>query len=118
MHMAPHLRRRAPGTPNIIIRDMPGATGVVAMNDIYKSGPKDGSAIIASFNMVMLAPLFGDRRLNETVKRAYEDPEIHQRFKALGLEPSGGSPERVAAMLQRESATWEQVARDKKIEPQ
>jgi len=58
------------------------------------------------------------RRLNETVNRAYEDPEIHQRFKALGLEPSGGSPERVAAMLQRESATWEQVARDNKIEPQ
>jgi tripartite-type tricarboxylate transporter receptor subunit TctC len=59
--MAPHLRRHVPGNPNIIIRNMPGATGLVAMNYIYNSGPKDGSAIIASFNTAVLAPLFGDQ---------------------------------------------------------
>lgn len=58
--LAPHLRRHVPGTPNIIIRNMPGATGLVAMNYIYNSGPKDGSAIIASFNTAVLSPLFGD----------------------------------------------------------
>jgi hypothetical protein len=57
-------------------------------------------------------------RLNEAVNKAYEDPEVRQKFKALGLDPTGGSPETVAAMLRREAATWEQVARDNKIEPQ
>ena len=59
--LALHLRRHVPGSPNIIIRNMPGATGLVAMNYIYNSGPKDGSAIIASFNTAILAPLFGDQ---------------------------------------------------------
>ena len=58
------------------------------------------------------------QKLNETVNKAYEDPDVRQKFKALGLEATGGSPEKVAAMLQREAATWEQVARDNKIEPQ
>jgi tripartite-type tricarboxylate transporter receptor subunit TctC len=57
-------------------------------------------------------------RINEAVNKAYEDPDVRQKFKALGLEATGGSPETVAALLQRESATWEQVARDNKIEPQ
>ena len=57
-------------------------------------------------------------RINEAVNKAYEDPDVRQKFKALGLEPTGGSPETVAAMLRRESATWEQVARDNRIEPQ
>jgi len=57
-------------------------------------------------------------RLNEAVNKAYEDPEVRQKFKALGLDPTGGSPETVEAMLRREAATWEQVARDNKIEPQ
>ena len=59
--LALHLRRHVPGSPNIIIRNMPGATGLVAMNYIYNSGPKDGSAIVASFNTAVLAPLFGDQ---------------------------------------------------------
>ena len=57
-------------------------------------------------------------RINETVNKAYEDPDVRQKFKALGLEPTGGSPEKVAAMLRREFTTWERVARDNKIEPQ
>ena len=57
-------------------------------------------------------------RINEAVNKAYEDPDVRQKFKALGLEPTGGSPEAVATMLRRESATWETVARDNKIEPQ
>ena len=38
--------------------------------------------------------------------------------KALGLDVTGGTPEQVAAMLRREAATWEQVARDNDIVPQ
>lgn len=58
------------------------------------------------------------QRINEAVNKSYDDPEVRQKFKALGLDATGGSPESVAAMLKREAATWEQVARENKIEPQ
>ena len=57
-------------------------------------------------------------RINALVNKAYEDPEVRGRFKALGLDATGGTQAKVAAMLKRESATWEQVARENGIEPQ
>jgi tripartite-type tricarboxylate transporter receptor subunit TctC len=54
--------------------------------------------------------------LNAIINKAYEEPEVRRKFKALGLDVTGGSPEAVAAMLARESATWERVARDNNIE--
>lgn len=57
-------------------------------------------------------------RINALVNKAYEDPQVRGRFKALGLDATGGTQTKVAAMLKRESATWEQVARENGIEPQ
>ncbi len=34
-----------PGRPNIVVQNMPGAGGLVAMNFIYNAAPKDGTAI-------------------------------------------------------------------------
>lgn len=58
---AAHFSRHLPGAPNIVIRNMPGATGLVAMNFLANSAPRDGSAILASFNTAVLSALFGDR---------------------------------------------------------
>jgi tripartite-type tricarboxylate transporter receptor subunit TctC len=58
--LAVHLGRHIPGTPSIVIKNMPGATGLVAMNYLYNSAPRDGSAILASFNTAILSHLYGD----------------------------------------------------------
>lgn len=55
-------------------------------------------------------------KINATINKAYEDPAVRQKFKALGLDVIGGTPADVAAMLHRESATWEQVAKDNNIQ--
>jgi tripartite-type tricarboxylate transporter receptor subunit TctC len=57
-------------------------------------------------------------RINGLVNKAYEDPQVRGRFKALGLDATGGTQSKVAAMLKRESVIWEQVARENGIEPQ
>ncbi|MDB5644192.1 MAG: tctC [Hyphomicrobiales bacterium] len=57
-------------------------------------------------------------RLNGLVNMAYQDKIVRDRFKALGLDATGGTQAQVAAMLKREAATWEQVARENGIEPQ
>jgi tripartite-type tricarboxylate transporter receptor subunit TctC len=56
----PYFAKHIPGNPNIIVKNMPGATGLVAINYLYNSAPRDGSAILASFNTVILNQLYGD----------------------------------------------------------
>lgn len=48
-----------PGKPSIVSQNMPGASGMAAINWGYKVAPKDGSVIIATYNALLLEPLFG-----------------------------------------------------------
>ena len=57
---AAHFGKHVPGNPGVVVKNMPGATGLVAMNHIYNAAPRDGSALLASFNTVILNPLYGD----------------------------------------------------------
>ena len=40
------LRKHTPGSPNIIVQNMPGAGGVLATNYLMEKGPRDGSVIV------------------------------------------------------------------------
>jgi tripartite-type tricarboxylate transporter receptor subunit TctC len=56
-HMAHHI----PGNPSFVDQNMPGASGLAATNWGYKVAPKDGSVIIATYNALLLEPLFGNK---------------------------------------------------------
>jgi tripartite-type tricarboxylate transporter receptor subunit TctC len=58
--LALHYGRHLPGNPSIVVKNMPGATGLVALNSLYNAAPRDGSAILASFNTAVLSALYGD----------------------------------------------------------
>ncbi len=58
--LALHYGRHIPGNPSIVVKNVPGATGLVAMNALYNTAPRDGSTILASFNTVVLSALYGD----------------------------------------------------------
>ncbi len=58
--LAAHLGKHVPGNPNVVVKNMPGATGMVAVNYLYNAAPRDGSALLASFNTVILNALYGD----------------------------------------------------------
>ena len=58
--LAVHMGRHLPGNPSIVVKNMPGATGLVAMNALYNTAPRDASTILASFNTVVLSSLYGD----------------------------------------------------------
>jgi len=55
-----HFARHLPGQPTPIVKNMPGAGGLLNVNFMYASAPRDGSAIAAPFNTVFMLPLFGD----------------------------------------------------------
>lgn len=58
--LARHLGRHIPGSPSIIVQNMPGATGLTAANYIWKIAPKDGSVIANAHQSLPLRQLLGD----------------------------------------------------------
>ncbi len=43
--VAQHLSRFIPGKPNIVVKNMPGASGLTGANYLYNRAPKDGSEL-------------------------------------------------------------------------
>jgi tripartite-type tricarboxylate transporter receptor subunit TctC len=77
--LARHLGRFIPGTPHVIVQNMPGAGSLRAVNYLYKVAPKDGSVIaLFSRNMPLIGLLGGNAN-------AQFDP---RRFTWLGSTSS------------------------------
>ena len=58
--LARHMGKYIPGNPTFINQNMPGAAGVTATNWLYTVAPKDGTAILATYNALMAEPLYGN----------------------------------------------------------
>jgi len=56
--IARHLPKHLPGSPNIVVRNQPGAGSGTAAAAIYRTAPKDGSWIGAIFPGVIMRPIF------------------------------------------------------------
>jgi tripartite-type tricarboxylate transporter receptor subunit TctC len=59
--LARHLPRHIPGNPRVIVTNMPGAGGIVAMNYLYRAAPKDGTYIGGVQNNLPFEPLLGTK---------------------------------------------------------
>jgi tripartite-type tricarboxylate transporter receptor subunit TctC len=64
-----HIGRHLPGQPNVIVRNMPGAGGLVAANYLYNVAPKDGSTIGMVEQSIESQQLFHARGLMADVTR-------------------------------------------------
>lgn len=58
--VARHLTRQIPGEPKVIVKNMPGASGVLLANHLYHRAKPDGLAIGFPGRSYPLAPLLGD----------------------------------------------------------
>jgi tripartite-type tricarboxylate transporter receptor subunit TctC len=59
--IAKYLGRHIPGNPRIVVSNMPGAGGIVAMNYFYRNAPKDGTFIGGMQNNTPFEPLLGTK---------------------------------------------------------
>jgi tripartite-type tricarboxylate transporter receptor subunit TctC len=57
--LARTIPKYIPGHPRIVVQNMPGASGIKALNHIYAQAPRDGSVFSAAANTMPLDPLFG-----------------------------------------------------------
>jgi tripartite-type tricarboxylate transporter receptor subunit TctC len=76
--LARHMGKNLPGNPAFIVRNMPGAGGMIATNFLYNNADKDGSVIGLVQNNTPFEPLFG-------TKEARYDPV---KFNWLGSPSS------------------------------
>jgi tripartite-type tricarboxylate transporter receptor subunit TctC len=59
--LASHLGRFVPGRPSVVVQNMPGAGSLRAVNHLYNTAPKDGSAIGTFSRNMPLIGLVGSR---------------------------------------------------------
>ena len=59
--LARHLGKHIPGNPTVVVRNMPGAGGIVATSFINKVAPRDGLTIAGVQNNTPFEPLFGTK---------------------------------------------------------
>jgi tripartite-type tricarboxylate transporter receptor subunit TctC len=59
--LQPYLSSHLPGKPTVIVKNMPGAGGIVAMNHLYNAAPKDGTVVGIVHNTVPFSPLLKKR---------------------------------------------------------
>jgi tripartite-type tricarboxylate transporter receptor subunit TctC len=59
--LAKHLPKHIPGSPDIIVQNMPGAGGIVATTYLYNIAEKDGSVIGGIQNNAPFEALFGNK---------------------------------------------------------
>src|SRR5438309_11611944 len=57
--IARFMGRHIPGNPAVIVRNMPGAGGIVATRHIAKVAPRDGLTFAGVQNNTPFEPLFG-----------------------------------------------------------
>jgi tripartite-type tricarboxylate transporter receptor subunit TctC len=60
--LAAHMPDHIAGHPAIVTENMLGAGGMVGINWAYNAAPRDGTVILASFNVVLSAALFGNQQ--------------------------------------------------------
>jgi len=51
------------------------------------------------------------RQLNAAINKALAAPELRERFTRLGLEPTGGTPADLAAVMKRDGERWAPVVK-------
>lgn len=59
--LARHIGKRLPGTPNVVVQNMPGAASMKAANYIYTVAPKDGSQIATFSRGLPMQPLLDNQ---------------------------------------------------------
>jgi tripartite-type tricarboxylate transporter receptor subunit TctC len=80
--VARHIGRHIPGTPTVIVVNMPGGGGLVAANHVFSAAPKDGTVIGLFHEAQMMNQLTGgegvafDLRHFNWLGSSYDDPNV------------------------------------------
>jgi tripartite-type tricarboxylate transporter receptor subunit TctC len=87
--IGPYLARHIPGSPSLIIQNMPGAGSIVAANYLYNAAPHDGSVIGMIGRNLPFQAVMGEKgiRFDLTKFNWLGNPELTHRVCAARPSP-------------------------------
>ncbi len=88
--LARHFGRHLPGAPNVDVRNMQGASGLVAGNWLYNVAPKDGSVFATFAHTVLFEPLLGDNTARFDARKFTFLANIEDGLPICGVSPGSG----------------------------
>jgi len=56
-----HISRFIPGSPDVLVRNMPGASGLILANFLYNQAPRDGTVFGIIHNNLTVEPMIGNK---------------------------------------------------------
>ncbi len=65
---ARHFDRHVPGQPAVVVQNMDGASGMIATNHLANRAARDGSVILATYNSLLIQPLFDNNNVQFDVQ--------------------------------------------------
>lgn len=80
--VARHIHKHIPGSPTVIVVNMPGGGGLVAANHVFSAAPKDGTTIGLFHEAQMMNQLTGGEGVNFDLRAfnwlgsSYDDPNV------------------------------------------
>jgi tripartite-type tricarboxylate transporter receptor subunit TctC len=78
--LAAHIADHLPGKPAVVNQNMPGASGMIAINwSASDNAPRDGSVLIATYNSLLIEPLFNN-------PQAKYDPRKFEWIGSIGKQ--------------------------------
>lgn len=96
--------QRSPILPNVPTIDEQGLRGFEAVSWYALMAPSG-----TSYDVVT--------KTSKQVTQILRDPEIRQRLTELAVDPAGGTPEELSALIHAEWKRWGEVVRDARIQP-
>ncbi|MFN3892745.1 MAG: Bug family tripartite tricarboxylate transporter substrate binding protein [Beijerinckiaceae bacterium] len=67
--LARHMGRFVPGSPTMVVQNMPGAGGLKSANNLYMIAPKDGSTIAILHNTLTLNQIAGSASVSYDMRK-------------------------------------------------
>jgi tripartite-type tricarboxylate transporter receptor subunit TctC len=85
-----HLGRHIPGNPSIVVKNMLGASGVIASNWLANIAPKDGTVIATAVYTIAFEPLFGNDKAKYDPAKFNWLGNMEQSVAVCGVSKASG----------------------------
>ena len=88
--LARHIQRHIPGQPTVVVRNMPGAGSVNAMNHLFNVAPRDGSTFGTVQRGIIIMPLLGMAEANFSPEKLFYVGSLDQEVGVCVVRADSG----------------------------
>ncbi|HEY8578632.1 MAG TPA: hypothetical protein VIL72_02010 [Beijerinckiaceae bacterium] len=88
--LARHMGRHLPGEPSFVVKNMAGASGIIAANWLYTTAPKDGATMGIFAHNVALENMFGNDQARFDASKFIWVGNMEKGVGLCGVTPKAG----------------------------